>query len=208
MDYRAQELLEKVKSAVNNIKCFTFVTEILMYGYVGIVIFGLIKEVFTLPLMISFVLNMCLVLACAYSCEKCRKNLKKTPPNYRDAHSDFGGALCVMSSFAIIYFISAVLVYLYWPGTEAAPLSLLLFVFGCPQLVLALVGFIVIRNFKILLPLQVIERTAAAPRNQVSATIRNDSTLNAGYNRAPEASGQTQDQRRPENPGPDSPAAA
>ena len=180
MNIQNQDLLAKKKRAINTVKCFTYFTEILMYVYGGIFIFGIINSVYSLKLYISFIINMALVMSCAHACEQTRKEMKKTPPNYKEAGVNFGMIICVMMTFFILYAISAVILYfrLEGDGDEDAFYFVLFIIFlASPHLLLSLIGFFVIRNFRILRP--------ALALNQVGTSINNNSSLNGGYAKTP-----------------------
>ena len=177
MNNQTQDLVEKKKAAINRIRCFTYFTEFCMYIYGGFFLYGFINSVKTRSIFVSFVLNFGVVLACASACEDCRKYMRKSPANFKRSQTYLKAAICYLLTFAVLYNIAAVAVSSLLKGQNLW-LSIFLFVFALPQLVLGIVGLVVVKNFNILLA-PIPARPAFLPQPQVpTASINNG----FGYN--------------------------
>ena len=210
MNSETQDLLAKKNSAIKTIKCFSNVTEYLMYLYGSAFIFAFVDTTKSIATFASLVINLAIVLGAASGCDDCLKNMKKTPPNYRSAQVRLGSAISLLLLFALLYYISAVSIYVFVEEDGGLRLALIIMGFASPQLVLGLCGLAVTQNFKILSVQGTSAPFVATPQYQSSPIVDNGGgginddigyNNNGGYAKAPEPFGQPQNQGMAQNPG-------
>ena len=202
-------MLAKKKRAINIVKCYSYITEFLMYGYGGFFIYNLVSSPNSISIFFSFILNIALVMSCAFGCEESRKQMRKRPPKYRIAKTCLGAAICCLFTFATLYTIAAVAIFFSSNGnSDGFALALIIFIIASPHLLLGFIGLFVIKNFNLLL-LPVTVRQGNAPQNPASTSLNygggiNDDigyNNNAGYAKAPEPYAHPQNQGMAKNPG-------
>ena len=150
MNQRAQleEFERKNIRAIFKITAFTICVQIVMALYGGVFLFALFSSEFTLGIFCSFLINFTIVMGIGAGCSSCRDKLNK------DLHSkakvDLQATICLEITYFCLYTSIAGFLYFFSNGGTYY-LSLYLVLFVTPCLLLALVGFCVVRNFKILI---------------------------------------------------------
>ena len=193
-----QEQEKRMKRAVVKVKAYTICTQFVMFIYAGFFIYSLASSPFTLSTFISFFLNFTIVMTCASGCGDTRRKLSKNPPAYTAAKLNVQVAICMLVTYVILYGLAALAIYFILNGKNAIP-SLVVFSFASPCLLLALIGYCVIKNFNTLLAGASINQAQVPEAQQTTInvsgfvpytphhySINNQESSMSGYAKAPE----------------------
>ena len=179
------KFLKKNKIAVRNIKAYTWCVQALLLIYGGVFIYSLATPGDTILSLISFIINFVIILRIGVECSYCRNRLNP-PENYSKAKVKLKAVLFLEMFYFSLYVLASGVVSrgFYGPPFSVA-VSLL--AFSSPIFLMALVGFCVIKNFKILsMPFHVYQGKYGSQQQGEGKEVAENPPLEAAYVKAPE----------------------